>query len=92
MNQGQAEVELLDIANNRADSFETLIARPGFVLGKGDVKSFVIGLTGETKTISVHDLASALVDMTVHGGDVLDGETMADNLSLVRRAKGLRKV
>jgi len=91
--KGEAEVSLLDIANSSATgSFETLIARPGFVLGKGDVKSFVLGFTGPTRTISVQDLASVLVDMAINGADVFGGKDTADNVALVHRAKELREL
>jgi hypothetical protein len=39
LKQGETETALLNIASTPKDSFETLIARPGFVLGKGDVKA-----------------------------------------------------
>ena len=89
--QGEAELSLLDIAKSMSDSFETLIARPGFVLGRGDFKSFVFGLAGQKHTISVQDLAFALVDMVIHGSDVFGGKDTFDNLSLVRRAQKLQK-
>ncbi|KAF1852055.1 uncharacterized protein K460DRAFT_392203 [Cucurbitaria berberidis CBS 394.84] len=89
--KGEAELSLLDIANSKTDSFEMLIARPGFVLGKGDVKSYLLGFTGQTRTILVHDLASILVDMAVHGAEVIGGQDTADNLTLVNRAKELRE-
>jgi hypothetical protein len=60
-----------------------LIARPGFVLGKGDVKSFVLRFTGQTRTISVHDLAFVLVDMAINGADAIGGNNTADNVALV---------
>ncbi|PSN70903.1 hypothetical protein BS50DRAFT_570339 [Corynespora cassiicola Philippines] len=89
--KGEAELGLLDIAKSMPDSFETLIARPGFVLGRGDFKSFVFGLAGQKNTISVQDLAFALVDMVIHGSDVFGGKNTFDNLSLVRRAQKLQK-
>lgn len=83
---------MLDIADDKTGSFETLIARPAFILGKGDMKSYLLGLTGQTQTIPVHDLASVLVDMAVHGTQVLGGQDTADHSTLVRRAAELKKV
>ncbi|PVH94493.1 hypothetical protein DM02DRAFT_693001 [Periconia macrospinosa] len=88
--KGETETTLLNIASTTKDSFDTLIARPGFVLGKGDVKSFLLSFTGEAKTITVEDLASDLIDMAVHGADGFGGLNTADNVALVRRAKELR--
>lgn len=73
------------------DSFETLIARPAFILGKADLKSYLLGLTGQTQTIPVHDLASVLVDMVVNGMQVLGGQDTADHSTLVHRAAELKK-
>jgi hypothetical protein len=54
------------------------------------VKSFVLGFTGQTRTISVHDLASVLVDMAINGADAIGANDTADNVALVSRAKELR--
>ena len=55
------------------------------------MKSYLLGLAGQTQTIPVHDLASVLVDMAVHGGQVLGEQDTADHATLVRRAVELKR-
>jgi hypothetical protein len=92
LEQGEVETILLNIASTAKDSFETMIARPAFVLGKGDLKSSLLSYLGEARTITVEDLALDLVDMAVHGADGFGGLDTADNAALVRRGKELRKL
>lgn len=54
------------------------------------MKSFLLGLTGQAKTIPAEDLASVMVDMAINGADVIGGKDTADNMALVSGARKLR--
>ncbi|KAH7364803.1 hypothetical protein BKA65DRAFT_447960 [Rhexocercosporidium sp. MPI-PUGE-AT-0058] len=82
---GEAELNLISFAETN-EGFESFIARPAFVLSKGNgVKNLVMSLL---PSVGVDALAAVLLDTAINGGNM---QTL-ENAELLRRGRELKSV
>ena len=65
--QGQAEIELLQLAKERPHELEAYIMRPAFVLGKERTMGNALG--GLLPSVRVDELAAVLLDVAENGAE-----------------------
>lgn len=80
--QGDVENKLIDFEEKHPYTFETIITKPGTVLGKGNPVPQM--LYGVAKAIKVDTLAAAMIDLAISGGK---GKQTMENADLEERAK-----
>ncbi len=80
--QGDVENKLIDFEEKHPYTFETIITKPGAVLGKGNPVPQM--LYGVAKAIKVDTLAAAMIDLAISGGK---GKQTMENADLEERAK-----
>jgi hypothetical protein len=72
---------MMQASKDHADKLETFVARPAAVMGTWTAPFHP--LAGRTYSVKVGDLAAALLDVTLNGGE----NQLVENSELVERGK-----